>query len=595
MAFANINPLEMENAKGSKIEFPDTDIDIGFAGMDSDEPIKISAEDGYLLSYVKIEFIGTGSESLDPAILLSESDDPVKELDRFTWEDHFTKSYKYPSYPDGRITVETIQQEVPLKVIQNIGEHIESSFPDNETPDFPTAEDKVLTLETSTVQYELKDITITITQNGTDSKTVYSISDNPAKFNDGNTKFELDLSAEIDNDNTEKIKIEAPEDKVGDITFYPKLTNATSNINTSLAGGDTERGYVNSRSVIKLYADKDRFFQDGIEIQKTLKSSSDEILTFYPDAESDQSYFNEDNTEFTYDLQDDWDFYAQHVSISVTAEATEKVSGNDPIEGATSDFVNVYSVDNGILSEIANKRWTKVSSGLPDGSDVNADMGEYIFSVYKFPMKIEEDLISSDQSKISMGFHKIDIKAPYLLKSRLEIDLGQVEVPEKHNNVYDYKNVETVLHVPYAQPIDVIPDYVIGQTVSLSLHVDLYTGSVTLDIYSSKIEDNLVQRNDVPMSYDIPFMQRKPDTVLNDIGRFIYNTVETPFIEVIKPIPYDHETPYGKEGKEYGKLEDFIGYVEVSDVKLQTEATAVERNKIKSELSDGVFINTDTN
>ena len=207
-------------------------------------------------------------------------------------------------------------------------------------------------------------------------------------------------------------------------------------------------------------------------------------------------------------------------------------------------------------------------------------------------MKLDASYISEEPSTIQLGYHSLDTKSNYLLRSRIKYDLGTIMVPEQYNNIYDYRDTQCLLHVPYAEPIEIDTSYVVGQIVEIAYFLDLYNGTVTLEVYSDKIEGALVQRvDDIPVSYNIPFIQPKWNSVIGNIGGYVNNKVTKPYIEIVRNIPYDTSTMFGKEGKEYDRLKEFEGYVEVADLDLSSTATRSEQEEIESLLAQGVIIN----
>ena len=452
-------------------------------------------------------------------------------------------------------------------------------------------ESDTLILETLDNEEFIGDIIITVERESGTEELRYNKNTHPDYFEMvwDVESFILPLS-EIWSDDIKGIHVKATGGVIEEVTYHETLHHVTSNIPTTpVEGEEFASGKIRQDATLILTADEGFEFQDGIRIAYSRTTQPTETFIFYPNSETHAKYFNEDFTQFTYRIDEYWDYGIY--SIKVYASAFEKYTGGDDLDDSTTDFANVYLVDNGILTAITAKRFTEMSN--PDGtpSSVPMDMGQYIYQVYKLPLKLEEDLISKTTTPIRMGFHNTEVQSKYLLRSRVKYDLGRIEVPEEYNNVYDYKDTTVLLHVPYATPIEIDPTYVIGSAIEMVFFLDLYNGTVTLEVYSDKIDGDLVLREDVKLTYEIPFIQPRYNDVLGHVGRVIYNKVNTPFVEVIRPIPYDTETEQGKEGKEVGKLRDFTGYVEVRDVKLEGNITEKEREKIINLLTTGVYIN----
>lgn len=429
-------------------------------------------------------------------------------------------------------------------------------------------------------------VTVVYTRNGINERINYTPKNNPENFSEDSIDFYLNI-ADVWTDDLQKIEVianaeEIPPAKEALINFI--LENNTSNITGK---------YIKEDEDLVLTADEGFEFGDLIKITITRQMNVGTTQTYLPNSASDSKYFNDDNTVFTLNMSEIWDYDTYIILVEASAKESYKGDDDEDITDSSTDFANIYYADSGILSNIASERFSKAQTGGLEGQgDLPIDMGSYIYQVYKFPLKFTDDLISESESKIRMGFYPLESTSRYMLRSRVKFDLGTITVPETYNNIYDYRDTECLLHVPYAEPIDIDPSYVIGQMVDLAFFLDLYNGTVTLEVYSDKIAGGLVQRvDDVPLAFDIPFMQPQYNSVLNRVGGYINNKVKTPYIEVVRNIPYDQDTIFGKEGKEYGRLNEFEGYVEVADLDLSTNAKREEQEQIESLLNQGVIIN----
>lgn len=435
-------------------------------------------------------------------------------------------------------------------------------------------------------------INVYVTVNGDRQQKTYKQSTTPDYFNEDGYRFILPMS-DIWVEGIESVYVNAPAKEIPppkEASYVEVLENVTSNIDTHK---DEDEDYVylgkikENESLI-LTADEDFSFQDSIEVIYNRSNNIGHTKMFYPNSESDTKYFNDENTMFKLEIGEFWEWDVN--SVHVHANAKESYTGGDDedLTDSTTDFAKIYYADNSVLSSISAERYSAAGAE----SLVPTDMGAYIYQVYKFPLRLKDEYISKSSNRIQMGYHTVETKSRYLLRSRIKFDLGTVMVPEVYNNIYDYRDTQCLLHVPYAEPIEIDSTYVIGQMVKLAYFLDLYNGTVTLEVYSDKIDGGLVQRvQDVPLSFDIPFIQPQYNSVLNRVGGYINNKVTTPYIEVVRNIPYDPSATFGKEGKEFGKLDSFRGYIEVADLDLSSTATSNEQEEIESLLTQGVVIN----
>jgi len=414
--------------------------------------------------------------------------------------------------------------------------------------------------------FELHEVTVTL---GDGSEVSYKLHEVPGEFNEEGTVLSLDFSTLV-TDTVESIHVEA-------IAGYPRarfgseLVNASSNI--------PEGRGVNQEDTIVITADNGFVFNEGIELDiRTFDNNSPDLINLYPDEDPN---FNEDKTVFTLNIGEYWeDRFTGTTLIIVTAVASEKT-----YDGFVSNFVNIYPVNQSILNTLSVDRF----GDLVNGETV--DYGDYFYNLYSLPVKLPEEMISNAVVPINIGQRTSNAEANYMLDNKVLFDLGTIRVEEEHHNVYDYMETETNIHVPYnEQPIYIDPDYVINQDIKLTLSLDLYNATATLNVYSSKIGNKLVSRTDIPLTHEIPFMRSSKDTLITEIGRYIHNELETPFIEVIRNIPYESNSDFGKQSNDYVTLHEVDGYVEVSDVFLDISASEDEKDIIEQLLASGVVI-----
>lgn len=359
-------------------------------------------------------------------------------------------------------------------------------------------------------------------------------------------------------------------------TFSPELVNATTNI-------DPDTG-IKQTDTLVVSADEGYVFNDPIRmtfISSTVHESP-RVVSFFP---GESTGFNEDNTVLTIVMSEHWlgDYNGEDVHVQVVLNATASEVQDTP---AISNFVNVYKANQETLDTLSRERWYQNI----DRTEVY-DFGQYIYALYSVPMRLPERLIGNDRVPVNLATVDTTSTALPILANRVIFDLGEIHVPEEYGNVYDYVDTDSVLQVPFnRQPIAIDPNYVIGQTIKLEISLDLYSGEATLDILSSKIEYGLVQRVDIPLTHEIPFTQRREVVNKSTIGNYVNNHIDTSFIEVVRNIPYDRNSTFGKAMIEYGRVGDYSGYLEMDDTNVVTNATSTEQEMIKAELASGVII-----
>lgn len=242
-------------------------------------------------------------------------------------------------------------------------------------------------------------------------------------------------------------------------------------------------------------------------------------------------------------------------------------------------FTNLYKVVNSELTALSKVRF---------GND-NIDYGQYIASLFIIPFDITS--IIGDRSNIILGIFDSNVESSLLTNYTIEIDGGTIIIPEKYSNVYDYINTTCVLRLPYFNKIILDTECVINQTLTIKFIIDMYSGSCTVNIYST-FTNGIIESQTVNISTQIPFIQKSTNSVVNTLSNINKSLIDTPTLEITRNIPYYAEgNIFGKETIVYDKINAVTGYCEVSEIKLNTNATNEERKTIIDLLKEGVFIN----
>jgi hypothetical protein len=273
-----------------------------------------------------------------------------------------------------------------------------------------------------------------------------------------------------------------------------------------------------------------------------------------------------DNTKLYVDLKDGCN-YTFNDNYIATREVKQITS-----------FCNLYKVTNKDLSELAKSRFAN-----------DFDYGTYITSLYQIPFPIDDTLVSEDISNIILGNYDTGVSVSRFNDYKAEIDGGKITVAEKYQNVYDYLNTECILHLPYFNKMFLNTEYVINQTLTIKYIIDLYTGNVTCNIYSSFIND-IIESQTQQIAINIPFIQKQNNNIIGTLSNINKNIIDTAFIEIVRNIPYDTVNIFGKETIDYGVIGDYHGFIKCQNVMLETSATNEEKEEIASLLKGGIFI-----
>ena len=243
-------------------------------------------------------------------------------------------------------------------------------------------------------------------------------------------------------------------------------------------------------------------------------------------------------------------------------------------------FVHLYKTNDNELSALAKARFKDVSGNT-------VDYGQYITALYRIPVDLSN--ITGDTSNIMLGQYDSMVSSTLLNQYLLDIDGGAITIPEKFNNAYDYLTTECILHLPFLDEINLPPHYVVNQTINIKYKLDLYSGTLTANIYSSYLNSIVASTSGVIVT-NIPFIQKQTDNVVNSLTNVFTNLIPTAFMEVTRNIPYDNVNIYGKECVDFDMIGNKTGYLKCDNVSLVSKATKNEKDEIMSLLKDGIIL-----
>ena len=262
--------------------------------------------------------------------------------------------------------------------------------------------------------------------------------------------------------------------------------------------------------------------------------------------------------------------------------ASEVDSGEVDVRGSNS----VFAVADEDLSKITSKRFTQPVTG----GDV-FDYGQFILGLIKLPFAVGPEMIVGPEN-IHLGNLNTGVSGQLLRTDRMTFSLGSVGVQGTRGDMLDYKNTSCVLHLPFVNSVDLSPDYVIDQTVTIDLVINLYDGTGNYRITSTKLDAPVVTVP-VALDIDIPFanIEGTPNRNNAEGVQFgVDNGVLTPYVEVIRNEAVLPDGVFTAPIVGEGALSGVEGYVRVQEVKLEVVATARELADIEARLKEGVFV-----
>lgn len=270
--------------------------------------------------------------------------------------------------------------------------------------------------------------------------------------------------------------------------------------------------------------------------------------------------------------------------------ATFYVTSEQKTPEVRSSFNNIYLVTPETMAEINKKRFIFELSGGEQATIEIKDYGQYILGLIDLPFDIDPSYILESENVI-LGNKQISVQTPKINSDIIRVDLGKIVVDGEFNNSLDYVGVTALLHLPRLSPINIGLEYVIGCEIGITYYIDVYDGTATINISSSKVGDVIITQK-VNMGFNVPYINEVSAGVENSSIRVGGdNGVTRPFIVLVKTeliLPTGFYTiPVIDEGNLTGKT----GYIEVDNINLNTTATAIERELIINTLKSGVIIN----
>lgn len=252
-----------------------------------------------------------------------------------------------------------------------------------------------------------------------------------------------------------------------------------------------------------------------------------------------------------------------------------------PDETVVPTFNHVYSM---LPSELDKLMVEGFGVDTPSGT---IDLRTFMLNLLSFPFSIPPEFIG-EREKIVLGEHTRKTETTALKGDIIQYSLGSIVVPLKYKNAYDFYSAETTLILPYTENISLPPEYVIGETISVEYVVEVYKGTVNINITSSKT-GKPIYNGTTSIGRQIPFIAYWKVLGDESIYTSVYNNQTRAIIEVKRKQPLQIE--HGTDVSEYGTIGDYTGYVEVTEVGLiGSTMGGYEQEQLLSILNKGVIL-----
>lgn len=307
---------------------------------------------------------------------------------------------------------------------------------------------------------------------------------------------------------------------------------------------------------------------------------SDGTLTYAIDDMGNQGEYTIEATHtdtVTFNLPSDlnWE-YQGNFMLTMGAVKAEIVE-------ATGGFTNIYKADYTNLLKFSNEVILKTVGGST-GNLQAYDVTPYINNLVLLPF----DVPSGEKSNIVAGNEIFKTQLSTVDNNYLNIDLGNITVPETYKNGYDYYNVKTRLMLPYTSMIELDPKHVINKTISIKYIVNVVNGDTTINLFNG---DDLFYSDQVNLASEVPFISnaRKGTqySVINRLKTVFKNSINQAYIIIEQPTPILNSEYYPTNEK--GTLKGYNGNVKCTLLN-NMNINANELNALQNLLNNGVNI-----
>ena len=307
---------------------------------------------------------------------------------------------------------------------------------------------------------------------------------------------------------------------------------------------------------------------------------SDGKLTYEIDDVGDQGEYtikatHTDTVTFTLPTDINWEYQGNFMLTigAVKAEIVETTGG----------FTNIYKADYTNLLKFSNEVILKTVGGS-SGNFQTYDVTPYINNLILIPFNVP----SGEKSNIVAGNEIFQTQLETVDNNYLNVNLGNITVPENYKNGYDYYNVKTRLMLPYTNMIELDPVHVINKTISIKYIVNVVNGDTTINLLN---DDDLFYSDQVNLASEVPFISnaRKGTqyAVINRLKTVFKNSIKQAYIIIEQPSPILNSDYYPTNEK--GTLKGYNGNVKCTLLN-NMNINANELNTLQNILNNGVNI-----
>lgn len=306
----------------------------------------------------------------------------------------------------------------------------------------------------------------------------------------------------------------------------------------------------------------------------------------YNDYKKIVGVISEDKTTATLELNE----FVFGTLISFIVQGTASVK---PIETTiASNLATIYKVDNDILKDISLIRFRQPDETLIEilGGELNRkymiDLTNYIISLKHFFI----DIPTTQEEYIKIGFMQTEINSPVVPYDNLTLDLGNIEILGKQDNLNDYSNTVVVVYLAFIGLVTLDSVLSVNKVINVRYEVNLYNGDCQVVLTNN--DDIIVYMGSCNISADIPYIYNSDRNVNNQLNFYssmnFMQDLES-YVLVRNKIPIKSSLNLTMDNKEtiIGN-EQGLNYF--TDFQIEFIADKQEKEELKNIIENGIII-----
>ena len=284
----------------------------------------------------------------------------------------------------------------------------------------------------------------------------------------------------------------------------------------------------------------------------------------------------------TLDSDSDYEISEITPTLEVKTIPEEPDEPHIPDEPDSGNLFNIYSITKENFIDLMGIDSIDESFTPIDSS--------YIIDFYNLPFNID-DIIHNTPTSIKYGKYDSKVQAKPVLKDKIRVDLGTIEIPLKYDNSYDYNVNQVLLFLPLTEPVELDYKYIINSKINISYEIDLNNHKANLVIKSSILNNDIAYITNIDIIDSLLLIDSKKERTDYKTRTTVYNHIKTPYIQIIRNTPYEIDSYYSSvTGQEQVVFKNLTGYNELIDIDLKFKCNNLEKQELKNILKSGFKI-----